>query len=175
MGEVFFTSDWHLGHVLMVSSEKAHKARPFATVEEHDEAVITNVNKTCHPKDVLYVLGDVTFKRDRLSLLKEVRCKLKLVGGNHDDLATEMYLRHFQKVRGVVQYKQTVATHIPVHPAQLESRYVLNIHGHLHGKVLDDRRYVNVCLDNHGMKPVHFGVIAKIREEILASRDKTSV
>jgi hypothetical protein len=47
-----------------------------------------------------------------------------------------------------------VVTHIPVHTSEVEDRWKGNIHGHLHDKIIDDSRYVNVSCEQTGYTPV---------------------
>ena len=84
MSKVFFTSDLHFQHSNIL---KFTKPRPFSTIEEHDEALITNWNSVVKDNDTVYVLGDVALKYDP-KLLTEQLLRLKgkkhLILGNHD-------------------------------------------------------------------------------------------
>lgn len=96
MSGVWFTSDLHLGHEFIA------KDRGFATVEEHDEAVLQSLRSiptTGKVKPELWILGDLTSGTGSalayaLPLLRDlvrddgvensrVR-KLHLIPGNHD-------------------------------------------------------------------------------------------
>ena len=50
----WFTSDLHFGHKNVIT----YCDRPWATVEEMNEALIKIWNDTVHPKDTVYCLGD---------------------------------------------------------------------------------------------------------------------
>ena len=63
---------------------------------------------------------------------------------------------------GAVKYKDCVLTHIPVHPSQFP-RFRLNIHGHLHLKVIADTRYINVSCEQVNYTPVLLKNIIKIQ------------
>jgi calcineurin-like phosphoesterase family protein len=78
----FFTADTHFGHSRIINYAK----RPFDTVEEMDDVIISNWNVIVGPKDTVFHLGDFAFGtsaevkryRDRLN------GKIRLIEGNHD-------------------------------------------------------------------------------------------
>ena len=51
----FFIADPHFGHKAVIEYEN----RPFASVEEMDEALIDNWNNTVTKHDIVWLLGDV--------------------------------------------------------------------------------------------------------------------
>jgi len=80
---IWFTSDTHWGHANIIK----YDARPFQTVEEHDEALIANWNAVVSPGDLVYHLGDVTWHKSQVNidlLLGRLHGTKKLVVGNHD-------------------------------------------------------------------------------------------
>lgn len=52
---IWFTADTHFGHKNILE----YSARPFSTVEEMDEALISNWNNKVASDDEIYHLGDV--------------------------------------------------------------------------------------------------------------------
>lgn len=77
-----FISDTHLGHENILK-----ECRPqFETVEEMDSLIIENINRKMNKNDVLYIVGDFTYrsKRSPISYLEEIRPKKILIAGNHD-------------------------------------------------------------------------------------------
>lgn len=163
----FVISDTHFGHdkILQFEGDK----RPFATVEEHDEELISRWNVVVGKRDVVYHLGDVAFKQAHT--LDRVMPKLngikKLIMGNHDTGAIERLQRYFVKIVSVMEDKENgiLFSHYPVHPSQLEFRYKYNIHGHTHSYEIDDNRYINVCCEHTGLAPVNL-------EELIERRIK---
>lgn len=84
---VWLTSDLHLGH------EKPAHLRGFATVEEHDLAILQNIADTLELGDTLRILGDLSTGTDRaethaLTLLADLTkvFRLELIAGNHDSV-----------------------------------------------------------------------------------------
>lgn len=163
MGDVYFTSDLHIGHRLVASK------RGFKSVEEHDAAVcasLMNLNK----RDFLWVLGDIAWKEQHLHLLYGmVPCPMAAVLGNHDKLNTQVYLKFFTRCGGAVSKYNYLLTHVPVHPQEIR-RWRFNIHGHIHYTGETDcipGRYFNVNWDYHA-GPVS---LASIEEKYNRSPD----
>lgn len=50
---IYYTADLHVHYALLLPS------RPFATVEEMDEALVKNWNDTVGPEDTVYLVGDI--------------------------------------------------------------------------------------------------------------------
>lgn len=167
MTETFYISDTHFGHTNVLKFEK--KYRPFKTIEEHDEELITRWNRRVGKRDVVVHLGDVAFRPNTvldqvMPLLNGIK---KLVIGNHDHASIDLYLKYFTKVRSCIEDKGNgiIFSHYPIHPSQLEFRYGLNVHGHVHHNSLLDPRYVNISCEVTELGPVTL-------DEILQMRDK---
>lgn len=81
---IFFTSDTHFGHANIID----YVNRPFKTVEEMDEIILNNINKTVFSSDTLYILGDFTCGGSYTKCMKyrsKIFCKnVHLILGNHD-------------------------------------------------------------------------------------------
>ena len=80
---VFFTSDLHLGHENVIKFDN----RPFSSVEEMDEELISRWNKKVAPGDLVYVLGDLIWKarnNDADDILRSLNGQKILIKGNHD-------------------------------------------------------------------------------------------
>jgi calcineurin-like phosphoesterase family protein len=153
MSEKFFIGDTHFGHrgILKYEGEK----RPFQTLEEHDEALITNWNSVVKEDDKVYHVGDFCLNRSALSIAKRLNGRKILIMGNHDVFRTEEYLEvGFERVHGVLQFENLILSHIPVHPCQLEHRFFANVHGHMHSKKLPAWNYLNVSVENINLTPI---------------------
>ena len=154
----FFIGDTHFGHENILKFEAEH--RPFNTVVEMNEAIVERWNKVVNPKDTVWHLGDVVFGMDNLKYLGRLNGNKKLIMGNHDGLNMTEYLKYFNRVFGCAKVYyghgkvRAILSHIPVHPQQMESRFHLNIHGHLHSKSLNDNRYFNVSCERNNLTPI---------------------
>jgi len=78
----FYISDLHLGHVNCLSFD----ARPFNTIEEHDQTIINNWNNTAGIDDDVYILGDISWHNTTktIEIFKQLNGRLHLIKGNHD-------------------------------------------------------------------------------------------
>lgn len=158
----FVTSDWHLGHAGMTGFLRpdGERLRPFSSIDEMHETLIERHNKLVHAKDRVYILGDVAIPRSALKLLDRFNGNKVLIRGNHDIFKIQDYLPYFADIRGAFFRDGLIFTHIPVHPENLQGRYIGNVHGHLHcHRILDDNarpdeRYFNSCLEVNNFSPV---------------------
>lgn len=154
MSQVFFLGDLHLGHNNIT---KFREPYGFDTREEHDEAVLSGIERTCGKRDTLYLLGDVYFNHqsyDYAERLLDSVGHLHLILGNHDfgngnhqaKMREFMEKEYIKTVRSLMKYKDVWLSHAPIHPAELRGKR--NIHGHGHYATLDDDRYFNLSLEN---------------------------
>ena len=151
-------SDTHFGHAgvcRFTHLDTGIKIRPWTDPNEMDEDMVRMWNELVAPNDRVYHLGDVVINRRCLPTLDRLNGKKVLIRGNHDIFKLEEYARYFEDIRGckVLSKEGIIMTHIPVHTSQLE-RWKANVHGHLHSNVLDDPRYINVCVEQIGFKPI---------------------
>lgn len=175
MGDTFLISDTHFGHSNIIQFEAA--ARPFATIEEMNEALIANWNKVVGHNDTVWHLGDVLFGQKNFYLLDRLNGRKNLVLGNHDVYGLPKYLEKFRDVQAYKKFDDCIFSHIPVHEGQF-GRYRANIHGHLHSKVVTkvskfdtgigemseyhaDRRYFNVSVEKIDLTPIAWEVVKK--------------
>ena len=79
---IYFTSDLHFFHTKVI----AYDNRPFSSLEEMHEVIISNWNLTISKNDIVYVLGDIGLCG--ISRLKPIFDRLTgsiiLIRGNHD-------------------------------------------------------------------------------------------
>ncbi len=147
----FFIGDTHFGHKNILQFEAV--ARPFTSIEEHDEELVKRWNSKVKPNDRVWHLGDVAWGSKNLATVSRLNGQKRLVLGNHDTYPTLKYLEYFGKVYGVAIVEGFVLTHIPISPCSIE-RYGRNIHGHLHSKTIDDDRYINVSAERINLTPI---------------------
>jgi len=80
----WFTSDHHFGHTNIIK----YCNRPWSTVEEMNEGLISRWNEVVADEDVVWVLGDVTMRPSNLGPVSRLKGKKYLVAGNHDSCWT---------------------------------------------------------------------------------------
>lgn len=167
----FFLSDTHFGHANIINFEAQH--RPFASVEEMNEALVERWNSVVNPQDTVWHLGDVVFGQKNAWYLGRLNGRKKLVMGNHDQLNLRTYQDYFTKIYGCATVHFTpkirvILSHVPVHQGQFAHRFKANIHGHLHSKVLEDPRYINVSCEQNNLTPVSW---EEVKEKVLKLQD----
>jgi len=161
---IWFTSDLHLGHEKILT---LGKGRPFDTIEEHDEVLISNINRVTKPGDTLYIIGDFTTRiptpelrayRDRID------CKdIWLIRGNHDAKGVEQVFGP-DKVRDIYKIKPRqsgldvpiVLCHYAMRTWPQSHRGSWMLYGHSHGMLPDDGTTLSfdVGVDCWDYKPV---------------------
>lgn len=185
MKNVFLISDTHFGHANILNFERwpgGPKLRDFASIEAHDEFLITSWNEVVKPTDKVYHLGDVVIAR---RMLKAVMPRLNgdkvLIKGNHDIFKLADYTPWFRDIRAYHKLDRAILSHVPIHPEQLV-RFAGNIHGHLHSNLvqipatgtneLDWRagyphpQYLNVCVEHTGYAPIELSeALKKLAEQ----------
>ena len=149
------TADPHFGHNNIIE----YCNRPFKSVKEMDNCLITNWNDIVSKSDDIYVLGDLFMKRksDRHyieKVLKKLNGRIHLILGNHD----EGDAKFWNKV-GIfsISYPYLfVDGYACVHdPALSIARKDLKFFcGHVHDLFLFQGNCLNVGVDMHDYKPL---------------------
>jgi calcineurin-like phosphoesterase family protein len=125
------------------------------------------INATITKRDTIYFLGDIAFTPESLekNMKKLKYCHKKiLILGNHDYCDIKEYAKYFDEIHGFLSYKSFWLSHCPIHPQELRNRKA-NIHGHLHGSVLEDPRYFDVCPEKHNYQMVDYEEIKEFYKD----------
>ena len=173
---IYFTSDTHYGHANIIKYSK----RPFAHVDEMNEALIKNWNSVVQPGDTVYHLGDFAFARpDKIeSILGRLKGQKILLWGNHDKSLwheKEMLKRYFNKVGDYFELnvpdtdvdrgqRKVVMCHYPMITWNKAHYGAFMLHGHCHGSL----RYpfvgkiLDVGVDVHNYPPISYDQVKAI-------------
>jgi calcineurin-like phosphoesterase family protein len=154
-GKVYIWSDLHLGHANIIK----YCNRPFADVEAMNKALLHAWWTTVKPMDTIINLGDVSLKNNKEHLSETIRSlpgyKI-LILGNHDRKRSVKWWMEagFDEVykHPIVYEGKLILSHAIVELAK-DSPFI-NIHGHSHQHNMGNPRYVNVCVEITGYKPV---------------------
>lgn len=170
--KTFIISDTHFNHtkILTFTDYEGNKVRPFETVEEMDETLIDNWNKTVSVNDKVYHLGDVVINRRSLSLLDRLNGRKVLIRGNHDIWDTKDFLKYFTNIHGTYKLDKYILSHVPIHPDSIPLWCLCNIHGHLHNNRVKlnnevDKRYFNASVELNNYTPIDFELIRQLHKE----------
>jgi calcineurin-like phosphoesterase family protein len=172
MANLYFTSDWHIGHKNIL------KFQPdFETVEHRTKIILDNYNRVVTKRDKIIFGGDIAFDSASLEIIAGLLGRKVLILGNHDtDNKTRPsisdMLEVFVEIHSMYKHKEFWITHAPIHTDELRGKK--NIHGHTHGHVLDDPRYLNICLEQTDYTPIDLNEVRYrfLKQEITASATK---
>ena len=137
---VFFTSDQHFGHFNIIRL----CSRPFGTVEEMDEALLSKWNAKVKADDIVYILGDLFCRAAKVEpILKALNGRKHLTVGNHDHtwmkgVATSDYFASVQTLKEVeIDGRVLTLCHYPM-LSYPQARRGYMVYGHIHNNVRDD-------------------------------------
>lgn len=137
---IFFTSDTHFGHSNIIR----YCGRPFATKEEHDQALIDNWNAVVQPGDTVYHLGDFGFGDSAYlrKLAGKLRGQINLIRGNHDTNLSQMADRfgfikdtHLLKTKINDTPLAIFLSHYPHRTWPHRPRNAYHLYGHVHNNM----------------------------------------
>lgn len=154
---IWVISDTHFGHENIIKYCK----RPFSSVWQMNETMIQNWNAVINPEDIVYHLGDVGMSlpgSELHDILKRLKGRKRLILGNHDDGKSAVIQNNFQKIVVWRMFREfgVLLSHVPVHEGTLNpEKCPVNVHGHIHNNVINDKRYVNVSVEQTGYMPVN--------------------
>lgn len=168
--KVWFTSDLHFWHKNICK----YYNRPYETVEEMNDSIITNWNSVVKEDDIVFVLGDLGFcgiEKLRL-LMSQLKGKIFLIQGNHDSdkivnkLYDEGLIEDYFKILEVTiindeecPNQQLTLCHFPMIDWNNKEKGAWMIHGHQHQLPEIPSCSVmhwDVGLDKNHMTPVSF-------------------
>lgn len=168
MSNFLVTSDWHFGHYNEDGSGilQFERASKFNTIQEHDKYIVELVRQwltKLHKDDTFYFLGD--FGRPDSKTLSEIirvfveaKCHKVAIRGNHDH----------ETETGIMQ---TLFDEVYDYPIWISNRIILshfpcavwkdqlNIHGHLHGSVLDSPNHLCASLHVANYQPINSHIV----------------
>ncbi len=142
--KVFFTSDTHFSHENIITYCK----RPFASVEEMNEHLITNWNKVIPKDGIVFHLGDVAmgnYKNTKEPVLARLNGTIHLIVGNHDrkDMRSN---KRFKSVSDILEIQvmdteleygmqHVIMCHYPMIVWPASHRGSWQLFGHVHGNL----------------------------------------
>lgn len=169
----FYISDTHFGHANAITFDK----RPFTSVEEMNETLITNWNACVTDHDVVYFLGDFCYKcKDPTSIVQRLHGKKYWILGNHDSKVRKTLESYFEEVDNMMlihdEYNgEKVRVHLCHYPLAEWNNYfndAWHVHGHIHGSthraysfLAREMRALNAGCMLNGYKPVMFAELVQ--------------
>lgn len=152
---IYFTSDTHFGDSRVLRIDR----RPFASMAEHDAALIANWNRVVSPEDEVWHLGDFAARRTGFAghLLSKLNGGKHLIIGNNDPLETTnapgwLSTQHYAEL--TIDGHLLILCHYPFRTWNQMSKRSINLHGHSHGRLKPLPRQFDVGVDPRQLQPV---------------------
>lgn len=134
MSKKFYIADWHYDHANCIAFDN----RPFKTVEEMNEALITNWNNAVSAEDTVYVLGDMFWCKptEAIEVLDKLNGQKFLIQGNHDRCRDTQFRNKFVKIDEYMEIKDddkdVVLCHYPIPCFKNHFYGWYHLYGHVH-------------------------------------------
>ena len=134
----WWTSDNHFFHKKIIQYCK--RSRPFDTIEDMNEHMVTVWNDRVKPGDNVYHCGDLSFGTHEKtnSILSRLNGNIHLILGNHDKVFHGELRNHLTEITA---YKELptqkygvpiVMFHFPIESWNRKDYGSIHLHGHLH-------------------------------------------
>lgn len=195
MVDEWFGADFHFFHKKILTY--AQEYRPFADITAHNAKLIENYNSVVKPNDKMTIIGDFFVgdctEEEIEDVMMQLNGVIEVVEGNHDSRFKKKVFGKY--VKNITAYKtirsdkyDSIVSHMPIHPEQLETRYRSCVHGHMHSTIITrkqevrhnfevpistladvpDPRYICVSMEQIGLTPIHRDIIMqRIKDAII--------
>jgi calcineurin-like phosphoesterase family protein len=171
-------ADFHFGHANIIR----YCNRPFATVEEMDQAIVERLNASVKRDNVLYFLGDfyVEAQQKIFAYRRRIHCKkIFAVPGNHDKQACKLK-EEFSRLDNLTEVsihgQSIVLCHYALRVWNRFNRGSWHLYGHSHGRLPEapNSLSMEVGVDTHNFRPWHCDEIADIMTKKAEARESNS-
>jgi calcineurin-like phosphoesterase family protein len=169
----WFTADFHLSHQNIIR----YCNRPFENVKQMNETILINLEESLLQGDILYYLGDLTFKE---AVAKDFfkrfnKFEIHYIIGNHDNSKVLKIAKNYCK--SVSNLKDVEIEGISITLCHYAMRVWNKSHfnawqlfGHSHATLSPIGKQYDIGVDNNSFKPVSFEqleiIMAKLPDNI---------
>lgn len=175
MPDIYFTSDTHYYHANIIR----YAGRPFASVDEMNEAMIERWNSVVRPGDLVYHLGDFALGRSEhaVALARRLTGNKYLIFGNHDKVLRKSveFLAQWVWARDMTQIEvagqKITLCHYAMRTWNCAHHGAWQLFGHSHGSIASIGRQADVGVDCWDYTPVSFETV----RDLMSTRDFASV
>lgn len=170
---IWFTADTHFNHPGALSLYR----RPFGSVDEMNEAMITRWNETVAPEDEVWHLGDFalrTTSAQAADLLRRLHGAKHLITGNNDPpqiAALPEWASTQAYAEMTVDDRRLVLCHYAFRTWNGIYKGALNLHGHSHGRLKPLPRQIDVGVDAWDFRPVNVRRLGPPRRQASGRRN----
>lgn len=175
---VWVTSDTHFAHPNILSYGRER----FASIDEHDAALVKAWNDRVKRGDRVWFLGDFAWSmknRDRRDLFMSLAGDKTLIVGNHDSRDTRKLawdaVIHYAELPAADPSQRGVGMvlmHYPLEDWRSKNRGAVHLHGHVHGRGRRQHNRFDIGVDSHpDFAPFSLAeAVAHARAEVTDSR-----
>ncbi len=154
---IWFTADYHLSHKNIIK----YCNRPCKNIEEMDKIILINLEKSVKSADVLYFLGDLTFKEKKAQEFFEKfqDIEIHFITGNHDSKAViklaEKYCSSVSRLKDIIIEEQPITLcHYAMRVWNKSHFNAGQLYGHSHGNLNPIGKQYDIGVDNNRFFPV---------------------
>ena len=150
---IYLISDLHLDHKNIIR----YCNRPFNSLEEMNNTIVNNWNKTVTENDTIFLIGDLAFGRNREYWLKQLKGNIILIRGNHDrGLKTKPFIiLVYRKKRFLLIHNSYYANDW--------NGWIIHGHSHNNTPLIDrDNKRINVSCELLNYKPIPVNDLLKV-------------
>ena len=156
----WFIADEHYGHTNIIG----YTNRPFKSVQEMNEAMISNHNKVVGQEDVVIHAGDFTLKDKQYAakIIKRLNGKHIFLKGSHDRWLNKNTNMIWE---GMIEKQFVVICHYCLRTWARSHYNTWLLFGHSHGKLEPIGKSWDIGVDNNNFYPVSFEQIKEIMKK----------
>ena len=184
---IYVTSDLHFDHKNIIKLCN----RPFDSVEEMNNAIIENWNKTVKQDDEVYILGDIALSNNVEAVknfMNQLNGKKHLIAGNHDSHWLKRYKNGFYDFfESISDYKELkiedslfCMMHYPIDDWNKKHYGSFMLHGHSHNASQYNENHIrllvkqyDVGVDANNFTPVSlFNIFKKYHDSLIKNQTK---
>ena len=162
---IWFTADFHLSHKNIIK----YSNRPFKNVEEMDNSIMRNLKELIKSEDVLYFLGDLTFKKEKALEFFDVLegIEIHYIIGNHDSKEVIKVAREFcasvSSLTGIYVYDQPITLcHYAMRVWNKSHFNAWQLYGHSHGTLEPVGKQYDIGVDTNDFKPISYDYLLEL-------------
>lgn len=142
---IYYIGDTHFGHENCLKFDN----RPFSSIEENDDYIMSAWNSRVTDKDTIYIIGDLVYRSTRTAdwYLKRLKGIKHLIIGNHDRKYLNDRVRsYFEGIYDICDLnddgRRVIACHYPLAEWNGMYRNAYHVYGHIHTGSPDVQAYM---------------------------------
>lgn len=151
--KVFAVSDTHFGHEKIITLAN----RPFSSVEEMNETLVSNWNSVVSEDDLVVFGGDFMWKKKEAVWFDRLNGAKHLVVGNHDhsDALNLGWVQTHTRLEVELYDNYIVFDHYPLESWNKQFHGSVHFYGHTHKAITPIKNRVCMCVEETNYTPLN--------------------